>query len=693
MKKILTILLILFSLPGSVFSQKTEVKLNRSHDSSGSSWLITNPDGNVVVSCSDFPGIDSALFLLDADRQYSLRIIIDEPGLPVVSDYTLAVDEENILKINAQLSAGEHEYMFITGTKKPEPRIIGGVDAPISEFPWMVYFKASNYRCGGTIISPDWILTAAHCTEDKNNISIPVAYMSIVAGTSTPLSGGFTHYVSSVFRHPAYNHSTFENDIALIKLKTPIANTISRPIRIASAYDIKDGAILPGVMAWVTGWGLVNVTPQVVASYLQKVQLPIVSNSVAAEVWGNIPYTDIMAGYHYGTKDACSGDSGGPMIVPVSGEYKIAGIVSWGAETCNTYGGYTKVSMFADWISQVTGIPDYRTATPDGNAVICNLSDTTSYGVDPYPGGLNYEWKLFPEYSGTILPDSLNSRVIWSKSYSGQCQVMVRTKVNNVVSDWSKLKVLVNPLRKILSVSPDIQICKDGNVTMNIDAQGYDLHYTWLKDDEIINTGSPEIVLSAVQTVNAGSYRCEVSNICGTTYSDRIKLDVMLPTSITGLSHNLDISFGDNASLEVTSSGHQLTYEWQKDGVDLAEGNDAVLHFYDVNANDVGLYRVTVKGTCGTVTSDSIYVFVNGGMDDRRELLVWPTVTSDKLDIAFNGLEPYQIQVYNITGSLIKDFRNCTYKTTLYLNQLTPGTYIVNVLTKTFRKSVRIFKK
>ena len=65
---------------------------------------------------------------------------------------------------------------------------------------------------------------------------------------------------------------------------------------------------------------------------------------------------DLMAGYQNGNKDACNGDSGGPLVVPVFGEYKVAGIVSWGSTQCSTYGAYTRVSDFLQWIRSKTGL-------------------------------------------------------------------------------------------------------------------------------------------------------------------------------------------------------------------------------------------------------------------------------------------------------------------------------------------------
>jgi len=144
-------------------------------------------------------------------------------------------------------------------------------------------------------------------------------------------------------------------------------------------------------MSWITGWGLTKVSPQVLPVTLQKVQLPIISNAQASTVWRSISSTDIMAGYLNGNKDACNGDNGGPMVVPVFGEYKLAGIISWGSSNCNTYGAYTRVSDFDTWISTSTGIPKaYKPPSPVGDTLICQGAGPDQYSIAKLPSATDY---------------------------------------------------------------------------------------------------------------------------------------------------------------------------------------------------------------------------------------------------------------------------------------------------------------
>jgi secreted trypsin-like serine protease len=699
MRKYLPIsIFFIFIISGSpVTGQKVSVDLRRSIESSLSFWQVMDEYGMEIISANGQLNENSVTFSLDADRLYSLRITIQDTIIPIMLDYTLGINGEDILRIIEKSPTGEHEYKFFTGLKEPVTKIVGGTATSISEFPWQVYYKSGNYRCGGTIIAPNWVLTAAHCTEDGNHSAIDVSSMSIIVGTTYPtqLNSGKTYLISEVIRHENYNSALIENDIALLRLDQPINYPNATPIKLISPIDVNDGATAPGVMAWVTGWGVISVPLQITAFALQKVQLPIVSNQQASEVWSSIPSSDLMAGYLKGNKDACSGDSGGPLVVPVTGEYKLAGIVSWGNADCNTYGGYTRVSDFIEWIASKTGIEDFRPDAPAGITVACNPSDTASYTIEPYPSGTNYQWKLFPESTGTLLVNSLSTRVAWNKLYSGQAYIMVRTQVNNIVSDWAKTRVLVSPKIKLLDISGDITKCADQPVKMLVDAEGYNLNYKWYMNNLPFQSGSSNFVsLTSVNHDNSGIYKCVISDACNTLTTDNINLSVLPLTAITDITHNIEVPFGNNPILEVNSEGHNISYQWEKDGTLIADAGDPVLPLYDVNTKDIGLYRVTLTGTCGIVTSDSIYVYVNSKeTSDSVDVFVWPTVAADEFNIAVNNDDEYTVQMYNSRGSLIKELRNCRYQINLYAGTLSPGNYILNVFNSKYRKSIKVIKR
>ncbi len=461
MKRVLSSILLLFiAITG--FSQKASVQIARSVKASAAEWQILDAEFFPVVSSSDFPGVDSISFGLESDRRYYLEVSITDTVYADSILCNLYINGEGILLIRTNLSAGDHFYSFFTGVREPISKITGGTNANIADFPWQVFYESGNFTCGGSIISSGWIITAAHCTEDDSGNAIPVSQMDVIVGANNPRSGteGGTYAVSKVIRHPNYDAVSMENDIALLQLKTAINFTNATPIRLVSAIDAGDGVTDPGVMSWVTGYGLTLVSPPTTPAQLQKVQLPIVSDATAGTVWPDIASTDMMAGYKNGNKDACSGDSGGPLVVPVEGEYKLAGLVSWGSSRCNTYGAYTRVSDFESWISSNTGIEiSYVPPVPSGDSIVCQGIATSRYSVGTIAGASAYEWQLQPSEAGTILSGSENTSVTWDHSYTGAVTVKLRVTKNDIVSYWSALTVHLAKSNNLISKSNDTIIC------------------------------------------------------------------------------------------------------------------------------------------------------------------------------------------------------------------------------------------
>jgi hypothetical protein len=699
MKKYLPLLLILKIISLTpVNSQKVNICLSRSPESFFTSWHIEDTNGFVIISINNFPGKDSAEFSLEANLLYKLVIRGWETNSDIRYNYNISIDREKILTAEALLSETEHSYQFFTGKKNDPSKIIGGTAASISDFPWIVYFRSGNYVCGGSIIAPDWILTAAHCTEDVNFIPTLPADMSVIAGLEIPTVNNTsnTYNVSQVFVHENYNHTTFENDIALLKLKTPINNGKSKPIKLITKNDVAEGATAPGVQAWVAGWGSTSPYFLYPSAKLLKVQLPIVSTEQAMQVWQTIPSTALMAGFEYGLKDACSGDSGGPLTVPVYGEQRLAGIVSWGNDKCNTYAGYTRVSDFLGWIEQKTGIADFKPNFPTGNITICNPHDTSRYDVKPYPEALEYDWKVFPPESGAATGNSSTASVIWNPSYTGLAKVMVRTTINSIQSDWSTLIVMVAPPeRKILSATGDIEICEELPVKLNVKAEGYKLSYQWIHGDAfLMDEIQDSLILKSVTTENSGIYKCKVTDDCGTTISDNMNLTVLPKTKITSLTEDQSLSPGTETLFEVVSNGLGLEYQWNKNGKKLPGKTDPVLKISNLKSDDIGLYNVVVSGTCGTEQSDSIYLFLTRNPNgSQSEVLVWPALFTDHVNVAFKDEQAYSVKLYNSSGLLIRRIENCRYQVSLITGNIPDGFYIINVSNNTYRESFRVIKK
>jgi hypothetical protein len=696
MKKILFIPL-LWLVQFSMMAQKVSIELIKTKNTSASEWQVLDEHYRPVFSSYEYFSDDSEFFSLEANMRFFLQISVYEIYNADTSLYSLLLNGEPIMLISSKIEPGDHFYPFFTGIKTPEVKITGGTSADISDFPWQVYFESGIYTCGGSIISENWVVTAAHCTKNSNGSAISASDMAVEVGANNPRNGleGKKYSISEVIVHEDYNNNTLENDIALLKLKEPLNFENAKPIKLILAEDVAEGATDPGVMSWVTGWGLTSVRPSVSPTSLQKVQLPIVTNSQAATVWKSIPETDIMAGFLNGNKDACSGDSGGPLVVPVSDEYKLAGIVSWGSSNCNTYGGYTRVSYFETWIRTKTGMPkEYIPPAPVGDSIICQGTQSGQYSIELLPDATVYEWKLLPEEAGNIFWDFANATVLWDKDYTGSVTVKLRVTINNVASEWSKLNAKIVKNTILLSQSSDTTLCAGQPIRLNANAEGYKLIYNWYHDNSLVQSGaSGQMNIPITSPDNSGNYICETAGTCGTVFSNNVELIVLPLTRIAYISPDIEVHFGTDVTLEVNGEGHDLTYQWQKDTELLDNTNTPLIVLHNLNATDIGLYQLTLTGTCGTVLSEKIYVYVRKeNSSEEPEVFLRPTISSNEFRVALSNDEYYDICLFNSLGKLMEKQINCRYQSTINVITIPRGVYIIKIYNKKFSKLFKVIK-
>ena len=697
MKRFLFISL-LYLISFSVLAQKVTIQVLQPKHSGLTSWQIIDDQNITVFSGIEYLQNDTVTFSLDANKRYFLKISVSENTNPEISLCTLRMNGEPILFIKSDIGKGDHLFPFFTGIRSIDAKITGGTNAVISDFPWQVYYISGNFRCGGSILSGKWVVTAAHCTKNSIGGATPASEMSVKVGANNPSNAleGKTYSVSQAIVNEGFDSQTLLNDIALLKLTDSINYPNAVPIKIVTSDDVAEGAINPGVMSWVTGWGLTHVNPDVSPSVLQKVQLPIISNAQASTVWSNIQATDLMAGYLNGNKDACNGDSGGPLVVPVLGEYKLAGIVSWGSSNCNTYGAYTRASDFEAWIQTKTGIVyNFKPPSPVGDSIICQGTKSSQYSIGTITGATNYEWNLLPASAGVISGSDGNASVLWNISYTGPVNVIVRITVNNKVSDWSRLDGNVVLNTKLLSQSGDTIICAKRPVTLNVNTQGYNLNYKWFKNGHVIQSGtSSKLSFSTATIDDSGNYNCEITGSCGTVISNIIKLTVYPVTNITYISPNVEVPFGNDVTLEVNADGHNLVYQWQKDGNVIDNSNTSSLLLAELNATDIGLYRTIVSGTCGVEISDTIYVYVKkANFSADPEVFLWPSFTSEEFTVALSTDALYNVQIFNTMGKKVRELTNRRYQTIINISTMAKGVYIVEVYNRDFRKSIKVIKE
>ncbi|MER7052247.1 trypsin-like serine protease [Streptomyces sp. NPDC000351] len=365
-------------------------------------------------------------------------------------------------------SAGKTLRGDTTGAAGIDPKIIGGTETGISAAPWMAQLWYYDDRgtvaegddigffCGGAVVSPTKILTAAHCVKGYDwyaNGAVVTGTAQLATGSD--LNGGTVSGVWRQWNHPSYNATTIDNDMALLTLPNPVD---AKPIPMTTADDT--ASYQAGTNAKVYGWGRTTSTSDDISDVLKTATLPIRSDATCAGAWG----TDYVKGHMVcagepatgsdeGTVSACNGDSGGPLVVGG----RIVGVVSWGVEDCVAKGAYSVFAKVSTYAADTYPRVDDTDINGDGRADLWlrEASTKNAYAMDSTGTAFGAR-DLWGDWSGVdhvvqtdldrdgyqdLLNRGLNGELVWTHYVPSTQSWAHRT----LASGWGSRKQILAP--------------------------------------------------------------------------------------------------------------------------------------------------------------------------------------------------------------------------------------------------------
>ncbi|XP_074128378.1 cationic trypsin-3-like [Sminthopsis crassicaudata] len=221
-----------------------------------------------------------------------------------------------------------------------DDKIVGGYTCPANSLPYQVSLNSGYHFCGGSLINEQWVVSAAHCYKSRIQVRLGEHNIDVLEGGEQFIDS------AKVIRHPNYNSYMIDNDIMLIKLKTPA--TLSSRV---AAISLPQSCAAVGTSCLISGWGNTLSSGVNYPELLQCLNAPLLSDETCRKAYpGQITNNMICLGYLEGGKDSCQGDSGGPVVC----NGQLQGIVSWGYGCAQKGkpGVYTKVCNYVDWIKK-----------------------------------------------------------------------------------------------------------------------------------------------------------------------------------------------------------------------------------------------------------------------------------------------------------------------------------------------------
>ncbi|XP_018419337.1 PREDICTED: urokinase-type plasminogen activator [Nanorana parkeri] len=243
------------------------------------------------------------------------------------------------------------------------------MSSPVESQPWIATLyqisrrnKQQYFQCGGSLINPCWVVTAAHCFPD-GEFPEPKDYAIVLGKTNIDETNEFREQkflVEKIIRHQHYSDQTnaLDNDIALVKIRSESGECAAMTDQVQTVcLPPSDLKLEGGTKCEIAGFGKETYDSIKYSQVLKSSTVQIISQEVcqSEEYYGKLINRNMFcAGDPTWKVDACKGDSGGPLICQYNGQMVLYGIISWGDECAkkNKPGVYTRMTNYLTWIEK-----------------------------------------------------------------------------------------------------------------------------------------------------------------------------------------------------------------------------------------------------------------------------------------------------------------------------------------------------